>query len=131
MEKSVVNEIGEHSLARGRVDMPEAACLGEGEPKTGHFAVFAANAGEKLLVRGHDGTFLQLLTVLSRSALLGWDSKSISHPASSKRAASPTNRRGAPSSSLFLDEILVPGAHTNRPRPVDSHGHEHGEGLAL
>lgn len=62
-----MNEIREHALTRGWVDMPEAACLGEGEPQTGHFQVFAANAGEKLLVRGHDGTFLHLLTVLSRS----------------------------------------------------------------
>ena len=63
-----MNEIREHALARGGVDMPEAACLGEGEPQAGHFPVFAPNASEKLLVRGHDGTFLHLPTVLSRSA---------------------------------------------------------------
>jgi hypothetical protein len=65
MEKSFVNEIGEHALARGGVDMPEAACLGKSEAKAGHLTVFAANAGKKLLVRGHDGLFLQLLTFLS------------------------------------------------------------------
>lgn len=66
MEKAFSDEIGEHGLACPGVNVPEATCLREREPETGHFSVFPANTREELVMCGHDDLFLY--AVLNRSA---------------------------------------------------------------
>jgi len=53
LKELFVDQISEHALAGYGVDVPQAACLREREPKTGHLTIFTAYSRKKLLVCGH------------------------------------------------------------------------------
>jgi hypothetical protein len=43
-QDTIVSQALQHYSARGRVHLPEATCLGEGEPQSGHLAKLSAHA---------------------------------------------------------------------------------------
>jgi hypothetical protein len=50
--------LSEHHLASGNIYVPQATCLRNGQPQTGHLAVFTPHASHKRIKRDRRHTVL-------------------------------------------------------------------------